>query len=183
MRSRQNSFFKCKSCWHVMFHWPLKGNILVFPAWRKQKGWLSITFLSPSVCVCVHFKFPSIWQIFTRVGVNIIQFGNTPTALLYCSLQLVTKWRICEIVRPERHKRHILWGAEIKRGNTPRKNSNFCWSVIFVECKQGSGSEKNFFICRFGYWSFRIRYVTSGTKANHKHAYVLYMKYCLLAKS
>ena len=112
-----------------MFHWPLKGKYSV-PSCLKEAKKKVVDHLSLSLCVCVcvstHFKFRSIWQIFTRLGVNIIQFGNTRTALLYVSLQLVTKWRMREIVRRERRERHLLLGAEIKRGNTSRKNSNFC---------------------------------------------------------
>lgn len=110
-----------------MFNWPLKGKFSVLSclkeAERKVVGHLSL-----SLCVWVspRFKFRGSWQIFTRLGVNIIQFGNTPTALLYCSLQLVTKRRMRKIVWRERHERHLLLGAEIKRDNTPRKNSNFC---------------------------------------------------------
>jgi hypothetical protein len=108
-----------------MFHWPLKGKYSV-PSCLKEAKRKVVDHLSLSLCVCVspRFIFRSIWQIFTKLGVDIIQFGNTRTALLYFSLQLVTKWRMREIVR--RHERHLLLGAEIKRANTSRKNSNFC---------------------------------------------------------
>jgi hypothetical protein len=124
------SFFKCKTSWHIKFHWPLKGKYSALSCLKevKKEGCRSPFSLSPSLS---HFKFRSSWQIFARLGVNMTQFGNTPTALLYCSLQLVTTWRRREIVRRDRYERHILSGAESRRGNTSWKNSNFV-KVLFL---------------------------------------------------